>query len=295
MILMAILSFQGPYGQLTFPFIGPFSLDWWKSLFDSSIPGAIANDVSASGQQSLWLSLAAGAIVAVLGFPLSMAFLRRWRFKSDVVAFYVIMLALMTPGFLVGLGNQLLWSFIGQSPNLWQTALGANVIWGIPFSFLVMLAVWNRYDRRIEEAARDLGANAMTTFREVTLPLVWTGIFGSFLFGFTLTWNDFDRTILLQNGYETAAAADPDRQLAVQPADPPRPLRARCGTTAVSLFVIFARAHRRHPASPLPQRAGPSGRGGVRRHGRSGGRGSPGRAGDMSRGRRGPPASAAPR
>ena len=75
------------------------------------------------------------------------------------------------------------------------------MIWGIPFAFLVMLAVWNR-DRHIEEAARDLGANGPTTFREVTLPLVWTGIFGSFLFGFTLTWNDFDRTILLQSGYE---------------------------------------------------------------------------------------------
>ena len=47
---------------------------------------------------------------------------------------------------------------MGEPPSLWKTALGANVIWGIPFSFLVMLAVWNRYDRRIEEAARDLGA-----------------------------------------------------------------------------------------------------------------------------------------
>jgi putative spermidine/putrescine transport system permease protein len=112
------------------------------------------------------------------------------------------MLALMTPAFIVGLGNQLLWKFMGYTPNLWYTALGANVIWGIPFSFLLMLAVWNRYDRHIEEAARDLGANGSTTFREVTLPLVWTGIFGSFLFGFTLTWNDFDRTILLQSGYE---------------------------------------------------------------------------------------------
>jgi putative spermidine/putrescine transport system permease protein len=108
----------------------------------------------------------------------------------------------MTPAFLVSLGNQLLWKFMGYTPNLWYTALGANVIWGIPFSFLVMLAVWNRYDRHVEEAARDLGANGLTTFREVTLPLVWTGIFGSFLFGFTLTWNDFDRTILLQSGYE---------------------------------------------------------------------------------------------
>jgi putative spermidine/putrescine transport system permease protein len=201
-ILMAILSFQGPSGQLTFPFRGPFGLTWWRTLWDSSVFNTVADDVSASGRQSLWLSLAAGAIVAVLGFTLSMAFRRRWRFKSDVVAFYVIMLALMTPAFLVGLGNQLLWKFMGKTPNLWETALGANVIWGIPFSFLVMLAVWNRYDRHIDEAARDLGADSTTTFREVTLPLVWTGIFGSFLFGFTLTWNDFDRTILLQNGYE---------------------------------------------------------------------------------------------
>ena len=239
MILMAILSFQGPYGQLTFPFIGPFSLDWWRSLFDSSIPGSIADDVQAAGRQSLWLSLAAGAIVAVLGFSLSMAFRRRWRFKSDVAAFYVIMLALMTPAFLVGLGNQLLWSFMNQLPSLWKTALGANVIWGIPFSFLVMLAVWNRYDRHIEEAARDLGAGAVTTFREVTLPLVWTGVFGSFLFGFTLTWNDFDRTILLQNGYE---AQPLPILIGTWPSS--RPIRPDlyalgAGTTAISLFLVF--------------------------------------------------------
>jgi putative spermidine/putrescine transport system permease protein len=239
MILMAILSFQGPTGQLTFPFRGPFGLDWWKTLFDPNVFNTISDDVSASGRQSLWLSLVAGAIVAVLGFSLSMAFRRRWRLKSDVIAFYVIMLALMTPAFLVGLGNQLLWNFIGQTPNLWETALGANVIWGIPFSFLVMLAVWNRYDRHIEEAARDLGANSATTFREVTLPLVWTGIFGSFLFGFTLTWNDFDRTILLQNGYE---AQPLPILIGTWPSS--RPILPNlyalgAGTTAVSLFLIL--------------------------------------------------------
>jgi putative spermidine/putrescine transport system permease protein len=63
-----------------------------------------------------------------------------------------------------------------------------------------MIAIWNRYDDHIDEAARDLGANAARTFGEVTLPLVWTGIFGAFLFGFTLTWNDFDRTALLVVG-----------------------------------------------------------------------------------------------
>lgn len=239
MILMAILSFQGDTGQLTFPFRGPISLDWWKTLFDTNVFNTIADDVSASGRQSLYLSVVAGILVAVFGFSLSMAFRRRWRLKGDVIAFYVLMLALMTPAFLVGLGNQLLWKFMGYTPNLWYTALGANVIWGIPFSFLVMLAVWNRYDRHVEEAARDLGANGPTTFREVTLPLVWTGIFGSFLFGFTLTWNDFDRTILLQSGYEAQPLP-----ILIGTWPQSRPILPNlyalgAGTTAVTLALIF--------------------------------------------------------
>jgi putative spermidine/putrescine transport system permease protein len=238
MILMAILSFQGDTGQLTFPFRGPISLDWWRTLWDTDLFNTIAEDVSASGRQSLWLSLVAGVLVAVFGFSLSMAFRRRWRLKGDVVAFFILMLALMTPAFLVGLGNQLLWKFMGFTPNLWYTALGANVIWGIPFSFLVMLAVWNRYDRHVEEAARDLGANGPTTFREVTLPLVWTGIFGSFLFGFTLTWNDFDRTILLQSGYEAQPLP-----ILIGTWPQSRPILPNlyalgAGTTAVTLAII---------------------------------------------------------
>jgi putative spermidine/putrescine transport system permease protein len=127
-----------------------------------------------------------------------MAFRRRWRYRTDSAAFYVIMLALMTPGFLLAVGTQLFWSYMGLKASIWHTALGASVIWGIPFGFLVMLAVWNRYDPRVEEAARDLGADQKRTFQEVTLPLVWTGIFGCFLFGFTLTWNDYDRSVLFQ-------------------------------------------------------------------------------------------------
>jgi putative spermidine/putrescine transport system permease protein len=239
MILMAILSLQGSTGQLTFPFRGPISLDWWKTLFDANVFNTISDDVSASGRQSLWLAIVAGILVAFLGFTLSLAFRRRWRLKGDVIAFYILMLALMTPAFLVGLGNQLLWRYMGETPSLWYTALGANVIWGIPFSFLVMLAVWNRYDRHIEEAARDLGANSVTTFREVTLPLVWTGIFGSFLFGFTLAWNDFDRTILLQNGYQ---AQPLPILIGTWPSS--RPILPNlyalgAGTTAVTLSLIF--------------------------------------------------------
>jgi putative spermidine/putrescine transport system permease protein len=201
MILMGVLSFQGIFGAITFPFRGPVSVRWWESLFDSSVPGSHADEIRAAGEQSLWISLAAGAVVTVLAFTLSMAFRR--RFRGDGLAFYVVMLALMAPGYLLSLGTQLFWRWMDEPTSLWRTALGTNVIWGIPFGFLVMLAVWNRYDEHIEEAARDLGASQSRTFREVTLPLVWTGLFGCFLFGFTLTWNDYDRTLLLVGGAET--------------------------------------------------------------------------------------------
>jgi len=236
MALMGVLSFQGVFGGVTFPFRGPVSGDWWKSLFDASIPGSHAEDIRASGKQSLWVSLVAGAVVSVLAFTLSMAFRR--RFRGDGVAFYVIMLALMAPGFLLGLGNQLFWRFLGETTSIWKTALGANVIWGIPFGFLVMLAVWNRYDEHIEEAARDLGANQARTFREVTLPLVWPGVFGCFLFGFTLTWNDYDRTVLLTSGFDTATLPVQIYGLTFSQAIRPDLYALGAATTLVSLLAI---------------------------------------------------------
>ncbi|MDP9257665.1 MAG: ABC transporter permease subunit [Actinomycetota bacterium] len=201
MIVMAILSLQGYYGAITFPFKGPFGFNWWRSLLHATVSGSPthATDIHTAAKNSLFLSVAAGLIVAFIAFTLSMAFRRRWRFRTDAAAFYVIMLALMTPGFLLAVGTQLFWNYLGLATSIWKTALGANVVWGIPFGFLVMLSVWNRYDPRIEEAARDLGADQRRTFREVTLPLVWTGIFGCFLFGFTLTWNDYDRSVLFQS------------------------------------------------------------------------------------------------
>ena len=238
MIIMAVLSFQGRYGGITFPFRGPFSGEWWQSIVDSNVPGSKANEIGTSATQSLKLSLAAGAVTTLLAFGLSMAFRR--RFRGDGVAFYLIMLALMTPGFLVALGTQLFWKSMEIPTSVWKSALGTNTIWGIPFGFLVMLAVWNRYDDHIEEASRDLGADQKTTFREVTLPLVWTGLFGCFLFGFTLTWNDYDRTALLLNGSE--AVTLPIQIFAQTQFSAIRPDLYALGsaTTGLSLIVIFA-------------------------------------------------------
>jgi putative spermidine/putrescine transport system permease protein len=194
MILMAILSLQSSQGRLTFPMQG-FSGHWWQSLFDESIPTSHATEIRDASLTSLYLALGVGAVTSFFSLTLSMAFRR--RFSGDGALFYLILLGLMTPGYLLSLGTSLYWQVLDKTPGTWATALGTNSVWAIPFGFLVMVAVWNRYDVRVEEAARDLGASTVRTFREVTLPLVWTGLFGAFLFGFVLSWNEYDRTALV--------------------------------------------------------------------------------------------------
>ena len=196
MIVMAALSFQGPQGAVTFPMRG-LGVHWWSEL----VNGPRSDTIRETAIRSLELSVVSGLVVAVLAFSLSMSYRRRFRF--DGVLFYLIMLALMTPGILLSLGTSFFWRFMETETSLWQTALGTNVVWGLPFAFLIMVAVWNRYDSAVEEASRDLGAGGLRTFREVTLPLVWTGVFGAFLFGFTLAWNEYDRTALLAAGENT--------------------------------------------------------------------------------------------
>ena len=181
MILMAVLSFQGDFGQLTWPFRGPISLHWWKSLFDQNADAlSHANDIRVAGKNSLYLSLAAGSdrglplLHAVDGVPQAVAarFRRRRLLHRHARAHDAGLPPRCRHADLLGEDRR-------RTRPSGRRRSGANVIWGIPFGFLVMVAVWNRYDARVEEAARDLGADQRRTFREVTLPLIWTGIFGA--------------------------------------------------------------------------------------------------------------------
>jgi putative spermidine/putrescine transport system permease protein len=66
-----------------------------------------------------------------------------------------------------------------------------------------MMAVFNRFDSRLEEAARDMGASEWTVFKEITLPLITPGIVAAGLFGFTLSYDEFARTTLLAGEFNT--------------------------------------------------------------------------------------------
>jgi len=127
----------------------------------------------------------------------------RKKFRGSGVLFYAVMAGLMVPGVLLSLGLASLLRQIGFAPAWWYSGLGVHVVWTLPFGFLVMMAVFNRFDARLEEAARDMGADEWTVFKEITLPLITPGIVAAGLFGFTLSYDEFARTTLLSGGQNT--------------------------------------------------------------------------------------------
>jgi putative spermidine/putrescine transport system permease protein len=187
MFTLFILSFQGPHGGVTFPLVES-GIFWWKNLIhDKEITGAFF--------RSIVLSLMVMTVTVLFSLMLGMAF--RKRFKGSGVLFYGIMAGLMTPGILISLGLISLMRILRIPGQWYTTAFGVQLIWTLPFAFLLMLAVFNRFDKRVEEAAADLGATDWRVFKEVTLPIIAVGMLGAGLFGFTLSYDEFARTIMV--------------------------------------------------------------------------------------------------
>ena len=196
MFAMFILSFQGRRGGTSFPMRG-FSLYWWNKLLEPSSVG----DLQGAMLRSIILALVVMVITALFSTMFAMAF--RKRFFGSGLLFYTIMTGIMVPGILLSLGLATLLKQLGIPPAWWSTGLGVHVVWTLPFGFLVMMAVFNRFDGSLEEAARDMGASEWTVFKEVTLPLITPGIVAAGLFGFTLSYDEFARTTLLAGEYNT--------------------------------------------------------------------------------------------
>jgi putative spermidine/putrescine transport system permease protein len=188
-VTIVILSFQGPSGGLTFPMNG-VSLHWFHALFQEQMVG----DFGASIPRSLILAfmvMVANVVISVAG---GMAFRR--RFTGSTFLFYLVISSLIVPSILVSLGIGLLFSQIGIDPAWYSSAFGAQLTWTIPFGLLIMFAVFNRFNKSWEEAARDLGASPWRSFREVVLPIILPGVIGIALFGFSLSYDEYPRTMM---------------------------------------------------------------------------------------------------
>jgi putative spermidine/putrescine transport system permease protein len=193
---IAILSFQGPQGGLTFPMRG-VSMHWFYDLFEQQAVG----DIWGSFRRSFVLGLmvmVTTVVVSVLG---GLAF--RKRFAGSSIVFYLIITSLVIPSILVSLGVGLIFSQSGLRVHWATSGFGSQLTWTLPFGLLIMFAVFNRFDKSYEEAARDLGASPWQTIRYVVLPIIAPSLIGVALFGFTLSYDEFARTLLTAGSYNT--------------------------------------------------------------------------------------------
>src|SRR5258708_30580688 len=184
-----VLSFQGPDGGLAFPMKG-VSLHWFASLLETQKVGDFGGSLARS------LVLAAMVMAAPVAISVAAGLGFRRRFPGSGALFTLTVASLMVPSILVSLGIGLLYTLAGWDTGWYSSAFGAQLTWTLPFGLLIMFAVFNRFDRAWEEAARDLGATAWQSFRHVVLPIIAPSVIGIALFGFTLSYDEFARTLL---------------------------------------------------------------------------------------------------
>lgn len=195
-LTIGILSFQGPGGGLTFPMRGT-SLHWFRELFEQQAVG----DIWGSFRRSLVLGLMVMTTTVVVSVIGGLAF--RKRFPGSTVLFYLIVTALVIPSILISLGVGLMFDQAGMTVHWSTSGYGAQLTWTLPFGLLIMFAVFNRFDKSYEEAARDQGATAWQTLRYVVLPIIAPMLLGVALFGFTLSYDEFARTLLTSGSRNT--------------------------------------------------------------------------------------------
>ena len=193
---IVLLSFQGPDGGLTFPMNG-VSLNWFRNLFEKQAVG----DFGGSFLRSLILGVMVMATTVAVSLLAGLAFRR--RFRGATFLFYLAVASLIVPSILVSLGVGLGFQIAGVPPAWYSSAFGAQLTWTLPFGLLIMFAVFNRFNPSYEEAARDLGASPWQTFSNVVLPIILPSLIGVGLFGFTLSYDEFARTLMTAGTFNT--------------------------------------------------------------------------------------------
>lgn len=184
-----ILSFQGPDGGLTFPMRG-VSLNWFRNLTEKQMVG----DFAGSFARSFTLGVLVMLLTVAIALAGGLAF--RHRFRGSGVIFYMAIASLIVPSILVSLGIGLQFRIIGWDTTWYGSALGAHLTWTLPFGLLIMFAIFNRFNKSYEEAARDLGASPWQVIRHVVIPIILPSLIGIALFGLTLSYDEFARTLM---------------------------------------------------------------------------------------------------
>ncbi|WP_435156724.1 ABC transporter permease [Haladaptatus sp. DFWS20] len=180
-------------GVLAFP-PKELTLQWYATFLNNQ--AAISAIVT-----TLKISIVASLISVVLATLIAYA-VDRFAFPGKDVLQLLATLPIVVPLVVTGIAMVLFFGAINFQQGYWSIVI-AHVIRTIPFATLVILPTFLTFDRQLEEASKDLGANELQTFRQVTLPSVLPGIIAGGLLAFTLSFNEFVYTYFVKDSATT--------------------------------------------------------------------------------------------
>ncbi len=179
--VMVAFSFNDPRGRQNITWQG-FTLDNYLDIWGRP-------DITGPMLTSLLVAVVATLLATALGTLIGLA-LTRYDFRGRGPLNLLIYLPMASPEIILGASLLSMWVSLGVQRGL-PTIIVAHVMFNISYVVVTVRARIAGFNRSLEEAAMDLGANEWTTFWRVTFPLIFPGILAAALLAFALSIDDY--------------------------------------------------------------------------------------------------------
>ena len=179
--VVIVFSFNDPAGRYNYTWES-FTTEHWRNPFGPPFLGDAV-------QTSITVALLATIVSVVLGTLVALA-LVRYHFRGRGATNLLIFVPLTAPEIVLGASLLTLFLNLGTTLGFWTIVI-AHIMFCISFVVVTVRARLVGFDRHVEEAAMDLGANEYVTFLRITLPLIAPGILAGALLAFSLSIDDF--------------------------------------------------------------------------------------------------------
>ncbi|OOY18220.1 MULTISPECIES: ABC transporter permease [unclassified Thioclava] len=207
-VIAALIFFYIPIATLVlFSFTKSRFLSWPIPEFSTRWYGELLADRdfwSALGNSAL-LAVLATVFATLLGIGGAFAWSRykfRFQWGFRILTFAPLLFPQLLLGVVMLLWFSVLAGWLNMSPGLWSAVIG-HVIYITPFCIVIISVQMQGYDNTLDYAAEDAGATRWQILREITLPLIWPGIFSAAIFAFLLSWGNFYITYSLSGSTRT--------------------------------------------------------------------------------------------
>jgi spermidine/putrescine transport system permease protein len=179
--VMIAFGFNNPRGRQNITWQG-FTLQNYVDIWHRP-------DITDPMIRSLIVAVVSTIVATTLGTLIGLA-LTRYQFRGHNTTNILIFLPMASPEIILGASLLTLWVSLGISRSL-ITIIVAHIMFNISYVVVTIRARLQGFDRSLEEAAMDLGADEWATFRKVTFPLIFPGILAAALLAFALSIDDY--------------------------------------------------------------------------------------------------------